>query len=109
MFDFGADLRKKFENANVVDVESPGWKLPYRVTFVAYPTGAIDLLKIEAFLEAFQIYKELSLNDLMENPEEYEQFKDQVSDWWIGEQHARLNRTHAKKKEYNNDDGPEAA
>lgn len=102
----GAVIAGMLRPTHVIDVDSPGWKLPYRVSFKAYPTGAIQLVKVEAFLEAFQIYKELTIQDLMENPDEYADFKDQVADWWIGEQFDELNRLRIRKLE---NQGPDDA
>lgn len=104
MFDHGQALRAQKGRSVVLDLETVGWKHPFYVECKILPSGHIEISRVDAFIEQFQIYKNLDATDLCFKGEEWEDFKDKIRDWDNAQQVTDLNRRRARKVQFNNDD-----
>lgn len=70
--------------------DTRGWNEPFRVEFIVYGERMVMLKKVEVFIEAFQIYKDITV-DILPHTQEMTRFIDKVEDWVNSEEFVRLN------------------
>ena len=69
--------------------DTRGWNEPFRVEFIVYGERMVMFKKVEVFIEAFQIYKDITV-DILPHTEEMTRFIDKVEDWVNTEHFIRL-------------------